>query len=378
MINVLLCSYNNYYNRIVKKLDTVDGYRAATTPSFTDLENINFNPGDGVTTDLVVGKGVGAFLNWDQGGPDYCIVYDSTTVEDVTTETIKSRWFIMDEDRTRGGQYKISLRRDVLADNIENIENSPIYVEKGIITDVDNPLLCNNESLTVNQIKKDEILLKDKSTCPWLVLYLKKRVLGTTNPGEQGIITIDVPKDDTFVYLTLNTPIAQWQYYNYTTTDYKYIDKTTSYNVYYEGLMTGLDSNSKYKRYQIKDNKTSSISNKLNLTGYSNLEYKGLTDIKPALDTAYKANLNTMRNQFATAFNYQTSDLISQYNDKVIKDSNGKYWSVKVYKNTSGVDNKSITSSNAPNLKNTMRDAWNAATSQSASPNNNAFSVQAN
>ena len=54
-MNLLLCSYNNYYNRIVKKLDTVDAYRAATTPLFIDLTDVNFNPADGVTTKHIVG-----------------------------------------------------------------------------------------------------------------------------------------------------------------------------------------------------------------------------------------------------------------------------------------------------------------------------------
>lgn len=207
MINVLLCSYNNYYNRIVKKLDTVNAYRTATVPLFIDLENVNFNPGDGVTTDLVVGKGVGAFLNWETQGPDYCIVYEKIN----NVETIKSRWFIMDENRTRSGQYKLSLRRDVLADNLENINNVPMYVEKGIIRDLESPLLCNNEGLVVNKIKKNEIPLKDKSACPWLVMYLKKGALGpasTVGPNGDGKVTINIPAKDVIVYEELNTPIA--------------------------------------------------------------------------------------------------------------------------------------------------------------------------
>ena len=99
-------------------------------------------------------------------------------------------------NRTRGGQYELTLRRDVLADFNSEVETAPIYVEKGIINDISSPLLCNNESLQVNQIKTKEVLLKDKSASPWLCLYLKKGVLGTTNPGEQGIVHINVDEDD--------------------------------------------------------------------------------------------------------------------------------------------------------------------------------------
>ena len=63
-MNLLLCSYNNYYNRIVKKLDTVNEYRGATVPLFVDISDVNFNPADGVSTTIVVGKGTGSFLNW--------------------------------------------------------------------------------------------------------------------------------------------------------------------------------------------------------------------------------------------------------------------------------------------------------------------------
>lgn len=105
MINILLCHYNNYFNRIVKSLDSVQAYRDADTEGVTthyiDIENVNFNPADGVSTKQLVGKGVGAFLDLNV---DYAIVYESTTVENVTTETIISRWFVLDMNRTRGGQ----------------------------------------------------------------------------------------------------------------------------------------------------------------------------------------------------------------------------------------------------------------------------------
>ena len=53
-----------------------------------------------------------------------------------------------------------------MVDFSDEINTAPIYVEKGIISDVTSPLLLNNEGLTVNQIKKEEILLKDTTNCP--------------------------------------------------------------------------------------------------------------------------------------------------------------------------------------------------------------------
>ena len=66
-MNVLILKgYNNYFNRIVKKLSSATEYKNAvaggtigtvTVNNYIDLQDINFNPNDGVTTELIVGKG---------------------------------------------------------------------------------------------------------------------------------------------------------------------------------------------------------------------------------------------------------------------------------------------------------------------------------
>lgn len=376
MINVLLCSYNNYYNRIVKKLDTVTEYRAATTPLFIDLENINFNPADGVTTDLIVGKGTGAFLSWDQGGPDYCIVYEKVTTTsggvEVVTETIKSRWFIIDEDRTRNGQYKISLRRDVLADNIQNLETAPIYVEKGIISDLDSPLLCNNEGLSVNQIKQDEILLEDATKCPWLVMYLKKGVLGGTSVGTSGKVDVDVPDNDAEVYLTLRTPIGQWNMYQYTSVDYK-VAGDMSFLVFWERTNTVNDY-----RYTCKKD-GSSISYITGAHYTSNLRYNAgnSSSFRTLLDAQYKNHYSNLVSALNTDFGFKSYDGIWQYNGKVIKDSTGKYYQVQVYENSYfPVPTMFLNTVDQPTLKALMNSYWNTATSQSVTGNDQAFGIK--
>lgn len=52
---LLLRGFNNYFNRIVKKYSTIDDYKNNSS-SFLDLANINFNPNDGVATELVIGS----------------------------------------------------------------------------------------------------------------------------------------------------------------------------------------------------------------------------------------------------------------------------------------------------------------------------------
>ena len=72
--SILLLHYNNYFNRIIKKLDTIADYREADSHSVT-CDNINFNPGDGVNTGLVLGLGQnGSLFEGDEF--DYLVAYE--------------------------------------------------------------------------------------------------------------------------------------------------------------------------------------------------------------------------------------------------------------------------------------------------------------
>lgn len=54
--------------------------------------------------------------------------------------------------------------------------NSPCFIEKGWINDVNSPLLRNSEGMKFNQIKQSETFIKDDSHCAWLVGYVKKNI----------------------------------------------------------------------------------------------------------------------------------------------------------------------------------------------------------
>lgn len=155
--NLYIFRYNNYFNRIIKKETYLASYG---TPLFTQL-NVNFNPGDNVTSKHVLGK---ATYN---GKGDYLIETD-------LENNIVTRWFIIDTDFTRQGQWVVSLKRDLIADNYNNVCEAPMMVEKAMINSKDNPLLYNPEGFSFNQIKKQEILLQDKARKAWYVLYFKK------------------------------------------------------------------------------------------------------------------------------------------------------------------------------------------------------------
>lgn len=151
-------SYNNYYNRIVKQEENLDSYldyQAKYQPLVC-----NFNPADGVDTEHIMNTPYLA------NGPeaDYVVVVNENN-------EIVSRWFIVEADRLRGGQYRLVLHRDLVVDFFEDIVNAPAYVERAMCN-TGNNLIFNSENLLVNQIKQRETLLKDKTGCPWIVGYI--------------------------------------------------------------------------------------------------------------------------------------------------------------------------------------------------------------
>lgn len=204
---LLLKGYNNRFNRILKREDTIADYKAAVVDgnilNYLDLTSINFNPNDGIDTSLVVGEGD---LVWEDKlpfspyqregnySPDYCVVYayiPNAQEGQPPLTPIQSRWFVTECERTRHGQFRIALKRDVLADFENQALNSPCFVEKGTVSDTNNPLLFNAEGMKFNEIKKNEILLKDKTKCAWLVGYIKKDITNS---------------DDNFLHVSYNSP----------------------------------------------------------------------------------------------------------------------------------------------------------------------------
>ena len=185
MTILLLKGYNNYFNRIRKQEADISTYKTKST-SYLEYGEVNFNPNDGIITELVVG-GDSQLLQSDypldfeeSGSPDYLIAYNTKTIKidnvDTIVNEIHSRWFILECVRIMNGQYKLALKRDVLIDYGEDIMQSPCYIEKGWIEDVNNPLVLNAEGFQGNQQKQDEQLLRDGSNCAWLVGYLKKNM----------------------------------------------------------------------------------------------------------------------------------------------------------------------------------------------------------
>lgn len=213
--NVILLHYNNYFNRIIKKLETVQDYKDADTESvggstpiihYSECLNINFNPSDGIATSLVLGFGTNP--NTVDTTYDYLIVVDrqedDSTTPATITDTVNSRWYIIEIERTRGNQYELTLKRDVIADKYDEVLKAPTYIEKGLLAQ-NNPLIFNKEGVTFNQIKESEDLLIDNSKVPWLVAYIAKNASGDDivinyNPADQNFVEVSAANIGAWAY----------------------------------------------------------------------------------------------------------------------------------------------------------------------------------
>ena len=155
---ILIQGFNNYFNRKIIKYDNRNDY--TSNRSFEEYPNIDFNPNDGTNTTQIINT----YININ---PDYCLVLDENT------GNIVSRWFVLESVRTRGGQYQLSLRRDVVADHFNEIIGAPCFVERGPLAPT-NKLIYNSEGMSFNQIKMNEIPLKDETNNAWIVGYLDR------------------------------------------------------------------------------------------------------------------------------------------------------------------------------------------------------------
>ena len=167
-----LLNFNNYYNREYKKLYNLNDYLNYMKYSWT---NVNFNPGDGITTTIPV--------NYD-GEVNYLVLTDNTVPGTVGQEVIVSRWFIIESKFTRMGQRVLTLRRDILVD-YSSMATATVFAERGYVPNTSS-LIYNSEGNSYNQIKKSEKLIKDESESAWLVGYLAPNVFDSGNVTIQG------------------------------------------------------------------------------------------------------------------------------------------------------------------------------------------------
>lgn len=264
-MNLHLLSFNNYYNRQIKTFDTFEEYEPFILDSIT---NVNFKPNDGTSTQHVVN-----FDSFDGKYPDYVLLEESNT--------IVSRWWVIETARLRDGQYRLDLYRDVISDWKTEVINAPSFIEKAL-TSISDPAIFNSESIEVNQIKQSETLITDRTNCPWLVGYLAK---------EFGSATIELPPADLDVSYEL-TSLDGYTYKQYTSENPYFANPSNTRWLIntYEGSPTSraivLDASGKF-------------SAPLPDTGYSNYQY-----------TSNVYNFNSLERR---GYNLQLSSQLSNY-----------------------------------------------------------------
>ena len=170
MYYVLLSGYNNYYNRIYKRENTIQEYIDASSEYVVFQDGMNFEYRDGISTDKLFN--CGEFVDIE---PNYLLLKQNAT----DTEPL-SRWFVVEWVKVRGNQYRAILRRDLLADHYEEITESPCFIEKGWVPNTDSAIF-NKENMTFNQIKQSEKLLIDESKTSWIVGYIAQDHVALSN-----------------------------------------------------------------------------------------------------------------------------------------------------------------------------------------------------
>lgn len=304
-MDLYFLKYNNYYNRQLKVLNSIQDYEDYIIGV---QSNVNFNPNDGVSTTQVI--------NWQADTiPDYMIAVDNAT--------INSRWFVIDSTRLLTKQFQLNLYRDTLADYKAEIQDAPIFVEKAMLA-ASNPLIFNREDFTVNQIRRQPILLKDPTKIPWIVGYIPKDSFAENDETITAKYNLEASPD-----LVVEN-ISDWNYINYVGysgtaayTGFKFTLKPASGN--------GLQSN-----YQLYINQTSGDINQVgptdsrwdNTYAYNYINQSiTFTLITDEFRTNYRAN-TTYKSYFdgfiSSNYNIMTSADVEEatnLNGKIIKDS---------------------------------------------------------
>lgn len=202
--NIYLLSYNNYNNRQVKKLNSINDYINGGYVLNTVL-NCNFEYSDGITSQLLVNS---SYVNVE---PDYILVEDiASRVVDLQGNLVSSdfsRWFVIDSELIRGNQYKFNIKRDIWVDHYDLCMNSTYFIERGWVPSTSD-LIFNNEQQQFSQIKKSQTPLYDETGCPWIVGYIPKVLNKTSDTTINSVV-----RPDSADYVV--NGIANWPYWQY-------------------------------------------------------------------------------------------------------------------------------------------------------------------
>lgn len=256
-------------------------------------------------------------------------------LEEDDNGNIVSRWFVLDWQRVRGKQYRAKLKGDLIADNYNKVLACPMIINKGMVN-YDNPLVFNNEGMSFNEIKQQEIPLTDtRNNFPYIVLYCSKNT--QVQPG----ITVNADFT-TKADIEINQPLAN-SIYNPDT----YSGKSHKVNLelYFENLRGSLKeinynaSSDGNRSIRVAGTGTvypylSTAEAELNLSDVFNSLNEGLS-MSDLLSAVRLTEFNTITTETETAFN----NIISK-GSVVLKDSLGAYYRISIDKTEKSGDSK--------------------------------------
>lgn len=160
MYNIhLFTNYNNYINRQVKFKATLNEYLTDEDIFLITFTKRNFVIADGIRTQHVI-----EYTTEHLPTPNYLIAEDEKTHE-------FTRWFVIECRENRGCQYTLFLKRDTIADFYDSIKSSNLFIKKGYVDD-NNVLVFNKEMQEYNKVKKNELLIKDKTNSGYVVGFI--------------------------------------------------------------------------------------------------------------------------------------------------------------------------------------------------------------
>lgn len=300
MATLYFYSYNNYYNRRVKKEDTREDYGE---PLYLETSSLNFNPNDGVNTTYIAGRAGNPY----SGNADYAIYCEDNF-------NITSRWFIIEQTRTLKNQYKCTLRRDVVVDYYDNIINAPSFIEKATLTD-DDKLIYNDEGITVNEIKKEEILLKDETGIAWIVGYLDKSYSSAEEITFNMPIVPDIIVDN----------LSNWEYNKYRTTPVRKMVELPELVYYFSKLTPSSEGYYNYnaRLYKFKGKNYWQLSNETSLNSKGDViadvdgYYNNLTATFDA--SKFFNNYQETLGSDASLYNSQDYSSLGQLDGKILQ-----------------------------------------------------------
>lgn len=317
-MNILLLQFNNYSNRRIKFYSNVEDYISRASNSQYSLNNknevatVNFAPNDGIETILNI--------NWNEKwNPDYLLVLEENT------NKIVSRWFVNDHKNLSKINFDFNLKRDVIADRYAKIINSPCFIEKGFVAS-NNPLIFNKEDFFCNQIKKNEVLLKDKSNCSWIVIYYnlsqKANLKGDVSTTTEPYVTIGTSKNEFPIYAAYKTNGYHRSY-------------NKRFGVTVDSAGTPLET-------FVTFNKDGSVNLEGTHQSESELEYNNnYIETQKAIKECINSNKTQILQKLALHGNENdTFEDFYKWNNVLVKATDNNYYRIKITKETESVRNE--------------------------------------